>query len=354
MGAIAVHHTATASDTWDGPAAKTRLKTNQDYNFYKRAFAWRDTEANPATKAAYKFIHHNVDAEGNPGAANIKGCQSGIGVLNGAMGGTNIPSSDRQGVYDHLAAHLKDAKVEPAELSREMEEMEEEARGILPFDFDSLEVREGEGGEKKIVGHGAVYNRLSVDLGGFRELFLSGAFTKSLEKDDIRSLRDHVPSYILGRNRSGTLRLSEDSQGVFYEVKPPDTTYARDLIVSISRGDVTGGSIIFKVNGRNAQHWFVDNQEVEIVDAFMAMFDEQKHDIQRRVVEASLADIGPVTFPAYPQTDVKVRSLIAAAREKMSLASEEEPAGGQSALTGIADRLGLRKRILISMGQLFK
>lgn len=199
-------------------------------------------------------------------------------------------------------------------------------RGKSPFEFDSLEVRTADGSDKKLIrGHGAVYNKLSEDLGGFKEVFDPGSFTDSIKRDDIRSLRDHIPSYILGRNKSGTLTLSEDEKGVYYEVEPPDTSYARDLIVSIERRDVTGGSIIFMVDGKKSERWLVDGNEVEIMDAFMAMWDGKKHKIERHVLKARLFDIGPVTFPAYPQTDVKVRSLLEAAREKLKLPAKAKP-----------------------------
>ena len=40
----------------------------------------------------------------------------GIGVLNGGRGGTTIPDADRQGVWNHLAKHLRDADLTPPEL----------------------------------------------------------------------------------------------------------------------------------------------------------------------------------------------------------------------------------------------
>jgi HK97 family phage prohead protease len=217
-------------------------------------------------------------------------------------------------------------------------------RGLLPFEFDSLEVRADEAtGSKLIRGHGAVYNKLSVDLGGFQELFLSGSLTDTIQKDDIRSLRDHIPSYILGRNRAKTLKLEEDEKGIYYEVTPPDTSYARDLMVSIERRDVTGGSIIFQVDGKKNERWFVDGEEVEMLDAFMAMWDGKKHKIERHIVKARLYDIGPVTFPAYPQTDVKVRSMMAMAKEKLNIPAADK-LDVEGALNGRALSLA-RKRL---------
>lgn len=116
MGPIAVHHTATSEGAFDGPANETRVKTEQGAGYYRRIYAWQDPDGDVGTKAAWRFIHHEVNGDGDPGAASIRACQAGIGVLNGARGGTTIPDADRRGVYNHLAAHLRDADLEPAEL----------------------------------------------------------------------------------------------------------------------------------------------------------------------------------------------------------------------------------------------
>jgi hypothetical protein len=176
------------------------------------------------------------------------------------------------------------------------------------FDVDTLELRAGANEkESHLVGHGAVYDRWSVDLGGFKELFEQGTFSESIKRDDIRSLKNHDPNYILGRSRAGTLTLEEDAKGVKFDVTLPDTTYAQDLRVSVERRDITGCSIIFSVDPKN-ERWFVDGEEVEFLDALMAMWDEKKHKVERRISKANMYDIGPVTFPAYPQTDVKARA----------------------------------------------
>ncbi|MFH0902317.1 MAG: HK97 family phage prohead protease [Pseudomonadota bacterium] len=114
--AIASHSTPTSDAAWDGPANETRVKSGENAAYYKRVYAWADPEGDATVKSTYKFPHHEVDADGNPGAANVKACQSGVGVLNGGMGGTTIPDADRQGVYDHMARHLRDADLEPPEL----------------------------------------------------------------------------------------------------------------------------------------------------------------------------------------------------------------------------------------------
>lgn len=118
--AVAPHSTATSDAPWDGPANEKQLPSPMPVAKARAAYAFIDDGAvqdGQVTKEACRFIHHEVGADGNVGAANIKACQSGIGVLNGGRGGTNIPGDSRQGVYDHLAKHLRDAGLEPAPMT---------------------------------------------------------------------------------------------------------------------------------------------------------------------------------------------------------------------------------------------
>lgn len=115
-GAIAIMHTPTSSAAWDGPGQEVKLDNEDGADVYQKAYAWVDPEKDADTKAAYKFIHHFVDSDGTVGDASTVACSSGIAVLNGGRGSTSIPEGDVQGVYDHLAAHLKDAGMDPPEL----------------------------------------------------------------------------------------------------------------------------------------------------------------------------------------------------------------------------------------------
>ena len=105
-GPIARHKTATSDKPWDGPANEARLPS--EAGPLKASHAWMDSAGDPNVKASYKFIHHEVGADGNVGAANLIACSSGCGVLNGARGGTLIPPADKAGVHAHLAGHLTD------------------------------------------------------------------------------------------------------------------------------------------------------------------------------------------------------------------------------------------------------
>lgn len=149
-------------------------------------------------------------------------------------------------------------------------------------------------GAPRIAGHAALFDAISEDLGGFRERIRPGAFAASLAGDDVRALFNHDPNVILGRNRAGTLRLAEDAQGLAIEIDPPDTQGARDLLVSIARGDVSQMSFGFAVN-TDGQVWEKDAQGR----------------VLRTLTSVRLFDVSPVVFPAYPDTAVAVRALAA-------------------------------------------
>ncbi len=142
----------------------------------------------------------------------------------------------------------------------------------------------------KIAGHAAKFDVLSEDLGGFRERIAPGAFAKSIQSSDIRALFNHDANIVLGRNKAGTLRLSEDSAGLAYEVDAPDTQLVRDMVLSpIARGDVNQCSFgFYTINDKWTK---VDGEWI------------------RTLLEAELLDVSPVTYPAYPQTEVAVRAL---------------------------------------------
>ena len=141
--------------------------------------------------------------------------------------------------------------------------------------------------EKGITGYAAVFNKWSEDLGFFKEKIRQGAFTKTIKENDIRALINHDPNLIIGRTKNKTLELWEDDKGLGFNDKLPDTSYANDLRISIERKDITQNSF-----------------------GFQTVRDEWSNDgAKRELVEARLYDVSPVTFPAYPQTSLKLRDL---------------------------------------------
>jgi HK97 family phage prohead protease len=166
------------------------------------------------------------------------------------------------------------------------------------LDAPALTVHRRDDGKSPMMrGHAAVFNELSGDLGGFREQIIPGAFAEAIETDDVRALINHDSNFVLGRNRAGTLAMREDVRGLAVEITPPDTAFARDLIVSMERGDVTQMSFAFRVRP-NGEDWAKNDDGVWV----------------RSVKRVRLYDVSVVTYPAYTQTDVAMRSLDAFVR----------------------------------------
>lgn len=103
---------------------------------------------------------------------------------------------------------------------------------------------------RKLIGVGVPYNkpaRVVVNGRTVLERFMPGAFKRTLaERRDVLMLSDHDPSKVLGRTRSGTLRLHEAADGLRFEVDLPDTTAARDALALAERGDTGGASVGFR------------------------------------------------------------------------------------------------------------
>jgi len=140
-----------------------------------------------------------------------------------------------------------------------------------------------EDGTTTITGHAAVFNQLSSDLGGFREVIAPNAFENVLT-DDVRALVNHDPNLLLARTTSGTLNLEQTDEGLQYSFDVPDTTYGRDLIVSMERKDITQSSFAFTIES----------------DTWESTADGEIRTINK---VKKLYDVSPVTYPAYPSAD---------------------------------------------------
>jgi uncharacterized protein len=136
-----------------------------------------------------------------------------------------------------------------------------------------------------------VYNsRSEILYGSFRERLAPGCFDRCLaDSPDLIATVDHDPTRILGRSSAGTLRMNPTTEGVDCEVDQADYTYARDLAVAISRGDISGMSFIFDVT---EDSWSKDPDGIPL----------------RTVTQADIFEVSFVHFPAYLDTDCDLRS----------------------------------------------
>lgn len=123
-------------------------------------------------------------------------------------------------------------------------------------------------------------------IGGFSERIAPGAFRASLASGrDVLALLDHRPDVLLGRTKSGTLTLREDSHGLAFELALPDTSAARDVIALAERGDLGGMSFGFVATD---DAWQGDTRELRAVEL---------HEVS--IVQS---------WPAYSQTQINLRS----------------------------------------------
>lgn len=159
----------------------------------------------------------------------------------------------------------------------------------------AVESRSEDGAEREwVVGYAAKFGVLSLDLGDFVERLDPGAFSIVAERRgrrrplETRALWNHDPNYPLARY-PGTLRMTVDEVGLRYEFPVPDTTYGRDIASNIRAGIVKGSSFSFTVPPGGESWSQEDGRSVRTITAV-----------------DSLLDVGPVTFPAYPDADVKV------------------------------------------------
>lgn len=156
-------------------------------------------------------------------------------------------------------------------------------------------------------GHAVVWDEWSVDLGGFVERFERNAFGDNPTEDyDVRALFNHDANYVMGRTAAQTLSLENDQRGLRVTIDPPQAQWVDELRESVLRGDISGMSFQFGV------------QQPHIDDEWEKAPDGQ---LMRTVKVAVISDVSIVTFPAYPQTSVSVRSVI----DEMMAMEDHEP-----------------------------
>lgn len=183
----------------------------------------------------------------------------------------------------------------------------------------SMELRDAGEDTYTFVGHAAVFDQRSQDLGGWTEQIKRGAFKRVLG-DDVRFLVNHDPNLLLARTRSGTLRLKEDPKGLAVEADIAPTTLGKDLRVLLERGDMTQMSFAFTV-ARDGSEWDED-ADGNLVRTVTRM--------------GELFDVSPVTYPAYTQTDGGVRQDLAAERGEEE--SSDAPSGEEQPSEAVAAR----------------
>jgi HK97 family phage prohead protease len=162
----------------------------------------------------------------------------------------------------------------------------------------TLQVRQAEGVAPTITGYAVVYNTWSYTLHDwsgtpFKERFAPTAFNAWLtDQSDLVALWNHNTDMPIARRSRGTLRINNDATGLHFEIDPPQNSWGDDALVAIQRGDIGGVSFLFEATQ--------DAWEKPGADGIA----------HRTVLNATLYEISPVTFPAYPATTIAVRAIV--------------------------------------------
>ena len=162
-----------------------------------------------------------------------------------------------------------------------------------------LTIRSDGAAPSHIVGHAAVFDADSEEMGyfvPFKERIARGAFDDALRrvssgKDAVFALLNHDENYVISSTNDRTLSLSVDEVGLVADMIPMDTQVIRDMVVTpITQGKINKMSFGFTV---------ADEHE------------ETREKVSYRIIDKidRLFDVSPVTFPAYPTTDVQARRV---------------------------------------------
>jgi HK97 family phage prohead protease len=153
-----------------------------------------------------------------------------------------------------------------------------------------LRIVTGADGTKTLTGYAIVFGVRSLDLGGFTEIVAPGAVRDTLSgSPDILMLNNHNSSQVLARTTSGTLKVSTDSVGVKFSCSlDTRSSYANDLAIAVERKDIGGCSFGFRTDK----------------DAWT----KEGSTLLRTLQQISISELSVTSSPAYPQTDVSIRS----------------------------------------------
>ncbi len=179
-----------------------------------------------------------------------------------------------------------------------------ERRYISQEDSNVMIEDRGEG-KKAIKGLGIVFNKRSLNLGGFVEIIKPEA-VKNIDWNDTVSMTNHDPNHVLGRSPK-TMKATVTKQGVEYNNEPSEATDYKDLVIKIERGDIKGSSFGFRIAPKG-DNWYEDEEGVLV---------REVNNIQK------VYDLSPVAFPAYPDTNGHVSASTKRSMDEF-IANKEE------------------------------
>lgn len=191
-----------------------------------------------------------------------------------------------------------------SETLRELREflpiVDEGLQRFFPFEVEELRDSGDKLSAYNVRGYASVYDSWSLDLGGFRERVMPGAFDNVLQSEPaVAHVWDHDTSKILSATWNDTLTLSSDTHGLQFYSRVAKTDYAKDLRVLLERRDIKEASFAFTVADGGEEWRVVEEDGKEI--------------IERDILQVGgLYDVTTCAMGAYPATTsaLALRSIV--------------------------------------------
>lgn len=207
-------------------------------------------------------------------------------------------------------------------------------RRAYSFDVTAEETENGH----TITGRPIVYNS-RTNMGYFDEIIAEGALN-STDLTDVRFLVNHDTSKIpLARSRknttNSTMQLMPDNEGLGIRVNldVDNNADAKALYSAVKRGDITGMSFMFRVDG---EEW----EELE-----------SDHPLRRITDIATVVEVSAVTFPAYEATEIQARSKEALDNARLAVdTARAARAGNKNSVDTELELLKAKTQTLILTG----
>lgn len=177
----------------------------------------------------------------------------------------------------------------------------------------NFEVRADENEENGtfITGRPIVFNS-RTNLGHFDEIIEPGALDKA-DLKDVRFLVNHDTSKIpLARsrnnNKNSTMQLMPDGEGMAIRVNLDieNNAEARALYSAVKRGDISGMSFMFGIDGEDWEGL------------------ESDHPTRHIKSISTVIEVSAVTFPAYEDTEISARNQTALDNARSALDSARD------------------------------
>lgn len=190
--------------------------------------------------------------------------------------------------------------------------------------FEVRSIGEGENKEIHLQGYALIFDSLSEDLGYFREIIKKGALDNCKMDNVVLNINHDMDKPLARTSKSigiGSLTLTVDEKGLFFDAVPTDTSYSRDLISNMEAGIIDKCSFAFILDWKDeeAQTWDWDKNG-------------RGFDLRYINKIKEILDVSIVTNPAYESTsctsyqrakeDLKNEKNIEIRRKKLELELE--------------------------------